>query len=105
MDTLRYFHEKSHLPNPMQLSMGFPGSSTGKESAYDAGDPGLIPGLGRSSGEGIGYPFHYSWASLVAQTAKTLLQCGRPGFDFLGWEDPLKEGKATHSSILSWRIP
>ena len=61
--------------------MGFPGSSTGKESACDAGDPGLVPGLGRSSGEEIGYPFHYSWASLVAQTAKNLLQCGRPGFD------------------------
>ena len=57
----------------MQPSMGFPGSSTGKESACDAGDPGLVPGLGRSSGEEIGYPFHYSWASLVAQTAKNLL--------------------------------
>ena len=40
--------------------MGFPESSVGKESAYKAGDPGLIPGLGRSSGEGIGYPLLYS---------------------------------------------
>ena len=40
--------------------MGFPDSSVGKESAYNAGDPGLIPGLGRSSGEGIGYPLQYS---------------------------------------------
>ena len=39
---------------------GFPGNSTGKESTCDAGDPGLIPGLGRSPGEGIGYPFQYS---------------------------------------------
>ena len=47
--------------------MGFPGGSDGKESACNAGDLGLIPGL--------------------------------------GWEDPLEEGMATHSSILAWRIP
>ena len=40
--------------------MGFPGSSAGKESAYNAGDPSSIPGLGRSPGEGIGYPLQYS---------------------------------------------
>ena len=40
--------------------MGFPGSSAGKESACSAGDPSLIPGLGRSPGEGIGYPLRYS---------------------------------------------
>ena len=49
---------------------GFPDSSAGKESAYNAGDPGSIPGLGRSSGEGIGYPLQYSWASLVPQLVK-----------------------------------
>ena len=49
---------------------GFPGSSAGKESACNAGDPGSIPGLGRSAGEGIGYPLQYSWASLVAQLSK-----------------------------------
>ena len=38
------------------------GSSAGKESAYNAGDPGSIPGLGRSAGEGLGYPLQYSWA-------------------------------------------
>ena len=43
------------------------GSSVGKESACSAGDPSSIPGLGRSSGEGIGYLLQYSWASLVAQ--------------------------------------
>ena len=48
----------------------FPDSSVGKESACNAGDPGLIPGLGRSAGEGIGYPLQYSWASLVAQMVK-----------------------------------
>ena len=49
---------------------GFPGGSVGKESASNAGDPGLIPGSGRSPGEGIGYPFQYSWASLVTQLVK-----------------------------------
>ena len=39
--------------------MGFPGASHGKESACNAGDPGLIPGLGRSPGEGNGYPLQY----------------------------------------------
>ena len=40
--------------------MGFPGGSTGKESACNEGDLGLIPGLGRSPGEGKGYPLQYS---------------------------------------------
>ena len=50
-----------------QDSLGFPGSSAGKESTCNAGDPGLIPGTGRSPGEGIGYSFPYSWTSPVAQ--------------------------------------
>ena len=41
-------------------AMGFSGSSGGKESTCNAGDPGSIPGLGRSPGEGIGYPLQYS---------------------------------------------
>ena len=52
------------------LRKGFPDSSVGRESACNAGDPGLIPGLGRSSGEGMGYPLQYSLASLVAQLVK-----------------------------------
>ena len=51
---------------------GFRDSSVGKESACNAGDPGLIPGSGRSVGEGIGYPLHYSWASLVVSLVKNL---------------------------------
>jgi len=43
-----------------------------KESTHNAGDPGLIPGSGRSTGEGLGYPLQYSWASLVAQLVKNL---------------------------------
>ena len=49
---------------------GFPHSSVGKESACNAGDPGSNPGLGRSAGEGTGYPLQYSWASLAAQLVK-----------------------------------
>ena len=54
------------------ISEGFPGSSGGKESSCNARDPGSIPGLGRSGGEGIGYPLQYPWASLVAQLVKNL---------------------------------
>ena len=50
--------------------MGFPGSTAGKESAYNTGDPSSIPGSEKSPGEGIGYSLQYSWASLVAQIVK-----------------------------------
>ena len=53
--------------------MDFPDSSVGKESTCNAGDPSLIPGLGRSAAEGIGYPLQYSWSSLVAQLVENLL--------------------------------
>ena len=53
-------------------SLGFPDNSLVKESASNSGDPGLIPGPGRSTGERIGYPLQYSWASLVAQLVKNL---------------------------------
>ena len=89
---------------PTRLQV-FLGNSAGKESAWNAGDPGLIPRLGRSPGEGIGYPLQYPWASLVTQTVKNPPAiweiCGRS----LGWEDPLEKGMATHSSIVAWRIP
>ena len=49
------------------LQWGFLGTSADKESACNAGDPGSIPGSGRSSGEGISYPLQYSWAAMVAQ--------------------------------------
>ena len=54
-------------------SVGFPGSSAGKESASNAGDPSSIPGSGNFPGEGIGYPLQYCWTSLVAQTVKNLV--------------------------------
>ena len=85
--------------------MGFPDSSVGKESACISGDPGSIPGSGRSPEEGIGYPFQYSWASLVAQLVKNTPAMQETWVRSLGWEDPLEKGKATHFSILAWRIP
>ena len=85
--------------------MGFPGSSVGKESAYNTGDPGSIPGSERSHGEGVGYPLQYSWNSFVAQLVKTLPATRDTWVRSLGWKDPLEKGKATHSSILAWRIP
>ena len=86
-------------------SVGFPGRPAGKESACNAGDPGLIPGSGSSPGEGIGYPLQYSWAFLVAQRVKNLPVIQETWVWSLSWEDPLEEGMATHSSILAWRIP
>ena len=53
-------------------------SSAGKESC-NAGDPGSVPGSGRSTGEGIGYPLQYSWASLVAQLVKNVCNAGDLG--------------------------
>ena len=85
--------------------MGFLHSSVGKESTCSVGDLDLIPGLGRSLGEGIGYPVQYSWASLVAQLVKNPPAMQETWIQSLVWEDPLEKGKATHSSILAWRIP
>ena len=87
------------------MSLDFSHSSVGKESACSAGDPGLIPGLGRSTGEGIAYSLQYSWASLVAQLVENPPAVQETGVHPLGWEDPLEKRKATHSSILAWRIP
>ena len=55
---------------PHFIYRSFPHSSIGRESTSNAGDPGSIPRLGRSTGEGIGYPLQYSWAFLVAQLVK-----------------------------------
>ena len=55
--------------------------------------PGLIPGLGRSAGEGIGYPLQYSWVSPVAQLVKNQPAMRETWVRSLGWEDPLEKGK------------
>ena len=83
----------------------FPDSSVGKESACNAGDLSSIPGSETSTGEGIGYPLQYSWASLVAQPVKNLPAMQETCVQSLGWEDPLEKGKAAHCSILAWRNP
>ena len=55
----------------------------------------MIPGLGSSPGEGIGYPLQYSWASLVPQTVKNPPAMREAWVLSLGWEDPVEEGMAT----------
>ena len=83
------------------LPVGFPGGSDGEESICNAGDPGSIPGSGRSPGEGIGCLLQNAWASLVAQLVKN------PPAVRETWvrKIPLEKGTTTHSSILAWRIP
>ena len=89
----------------------------------------MVPGSGRSAGEGIGYPLQYSWASLlaqligktpwrrawlstsalwvslVAQIVKNLPIMEKTQVRALGWEVPLEKRMTTHSGILAWRIP
>ena len=65
----------------------------------------MIPGLGRSAQEGIGYPVQYSRTSLVASLVKNPPAMWETRVQPLGWGDPLEKGMATHSSILAWRIP
>ena len=106
-EQLTHTHTHTHTHHKLCSSTvkGFPDSSLGKESACNAGDPSLIPESGRSPGEGIGYPRQYSWASLIAQLAMNLPAMRETWVQSLGWEDLLEKGKATHSSILAWRIP
>ena len=102
------------------MKQGFPDSSVCKESTCSARDPGLIPGLGRSTGGGIGYPLQYFWASLVAQPVKTPCNEGdlgsiswlgsfpwrreRPPFQYLSLEnsmDCIVQGVANSQTQLS----
>ena len=104
------------------LGVGFLGGSNGKESAFSARDPDLIPGSGRSPGDSKSsvrslfevipintptnnYLFREIWASLVAQLVKNPPAMRETWVQSLGWEDPLEKGKAIHSNILAWRIP
>ena len=84
--------------------LGFPDSSVGKESTCNAGHPGLIPESRKFTGEGKGYPFQYSWASIVAQLIKTLPVMWETWVWSLSWKNPLEKGNATHSRFLAWRI-
>ena len=112
-DSFQFIHTRTHLSDSRRQGSfrksncrrGFFGSSVSKESTCNAGDPGSIPGLGRSTGEGIRYSLQYSRASLVAQLVKDPPVMQETWVLSLGWEDPLEKGKATHCSILAWRIP
>ena len=81
--------------------MGFPGSSAGKELACNAGDPSSIPGLGRFPWRRVRLPppvfLGFPGGSDCEESASNVGD--------LGWEEPLEDGMATHSSILAWRIP
>ena len=83
---------------------GSPGGSAGKESTCNAGDPGSIPGSGRSTEEGLGYPRQYSWASLLAQLVKNPPAMRETWVRSLGWEDPLEKGTATRFSVLAGEV-
>ena len=85
----------------ISLPLSCPDSSVGKESACNERDPGSIPGLGISAGEGIDYPLQYSWASLVAQLVKNPPAMQETWVRSLVWKDPLEKGKATYTSILA----
>ena len=91
----------ARFPHHLQVIRVFPGSSAGKESACNAGDPCLIPGSRRFPWRRIGYLLQYSWASLMAQMVKNPPAMWETWVRSLGWEDPLEEGMATHSSILA----
>ena len=99
MQTVSIKFKGNHLSNPQFFHLGFPSSSVGKKSACNAGDIGSVPGSGRSTWEGLGYPLQYSWASLAAQLVKNSPAMQETWVQSLGWEDPLE--KATHSSILA----
>ena len=70
---IKYFKKECRQIHPLAYSLyakSPPDCSIGKKSACNAGNPGLIPGSGRSTGKRVGYPLQYSWASFVAHLVK-----------------------------------
>ena len=84
---------KTEVINRATNFCSLPRSSAGKESSCIAGDPDSTPGLGRSTGEGIGYSLQYSWASLLVQL-KNLPAMQETQNWSQAWEDPLEKGTA-----------
>ena len=80
----------AYASSSLAFCMKFSNSSVGKESTCNVGDSGSIPRSGRSTGEGIGYPFQCPWASLVAQLVKNLPAMWETWVQSLGWKDPLR---------------
>ena len=76
---------------PLTIDLGYPDNSFGKEFTWNAEDPSLIPGLGKSPGEEIGYPLQCSWNSLVAQLVKNPYAMWKTWVRSLGWEHPLEK--------------
>ena len=99
---IHIYHTHTHTYIYTYLTV--PGSSAGKESACNVGDPNSIPGLGQSPGEGIGYPLQYYWASLVAQMVKNPPIIWETWVQSMDLEDPQEEGMVTQSKILAWRL-
>ena len=93
----------SKLFIPSVLVKCLPGRSAGKKSTCNAGGPGLIPTLGRSAGEGIGYPFLCSSASLVARVVKNQPAVWETWVLSLDCEASPEKATATHCSNLAWR--
>ena len=65
----------------------------------------MIPGPGRSAGEGIGCPLQCSWSSLVAQLVKNPPAVRETWVPSLDWEGALEKGTAVHCTLLAWRVP
>ena len=80
----KYDRSRDFPGSRLHASNGFPCTSVGKESTCNSGNPSSIPGSGRSSREGIGYPLQYSWASLVAQLVKNPPAMWETWVQFLG---------------------
>ena len=92
------------------VSLDFPGGSNGKASAFDAGDPGLIPGSGRAPGGGNGNPLQYSCLENPMDGEATVHRVAKnqkrlSDFTFTFHFHALEKEMATHSSVLAWRIP
>ena len=87
------------------ISICFPGSSVGKESACNAGDPGSIPGLGLIPWRMDRLPTPVFLGFPDGSELKNLPVTWETWVQFLGWEHPLEEGMAIHSNILAWRSP
>ena len=92
LENLRYEARVDHIIVKFLNESLTKNSSVGKESPCNIGNPGSIPGSGRSTGEGLSYPLQYPWASLVTQLVKNLPAMQETWVRFLGWEDSLKNG-------------
>ena len=85
-------------------SVGFPGSSAGKESTCNRGDPGSIPGSGKSPCRRDRLPTPVFLGFTAGSDGKESTAMWETWVQSLGWEDPLEKGMETHSSILAWEI-